>query len=170
MSHPGLLPPDRFRDAVAALPLVSIDFCLTTADGLILLGLRRNAPARGYWFTPGGRIRKLETLDAARHRIFTEETGFDAALLQTAALMGAWDHLYPDSALDPDLPTHYINLPHRIVLPAVLPLPDVSDQHAAWRWWPAAEAAVSDAVHPCARPYAQYAIPAPHPVTNSPSP
>src|SRR5450830_138978 len=46
----------------------------------LLLGRRINAPARGWWFTPGGRIRKNEALVQAR-------------------LMGAWDPFYPRQRL-----------------------------------------------------------------------
>ncbi len=59
------LPAREFASAVAALPLVSIDWVVTDPDGRLLLGRRINAPARGWWFTPGGRIRKNEGLAPA---------------------------------------------------------------------------------------------------------
>ncbi|WP_286745065.1 NUDIX domain-containing protein, partial [Aquabacterium sp. UBA2148] len=62
---PALLPAAQFAQACEALPLVSIDLVLTDESNRLLLGLRRNAPARGWWFTPGGRIRKNEPLAAA---------------------------------------------------------------------------------------------------------
>ena len=61
----GLLPLAQFQQAVAALPLVSVDWVLTNPAGELLVSQRLNAPARGAWFTPGGRIRKGEPLAAA---------------------------------------------------------------------------------------------------------
>ena len=52
---------ESFSLACAALPLVSIDLLVTrpgTQGKELLLGLRNNRPAQGWWFTPGGRIRK----------------------------------------------------------------------------------------------------------------
>ena len=53
---------EQFRDLVAYGPLISIDLIVTDAHGRALVGLRRNEPARETWFTPGGRIRKGESL------------------------------------------------------------------------------------------------------------
>ena len=59
---PGFLPLPEFERAVGALPLVSVDWVLFNPAGQMLLGHRRNAPARHWWFTPGGRVRKNEPL------------------------------------------------------------------------------------------------------------
>ena len=69
----------------------------------LLLGRRINAQARGWWFTPGGRIRKNEALVQALQRVAREELGlapdFCGQLLGKARLMGAWDHFYPRQRL-----------------------------------------------------------------------
>lgn len=155
----GDLPAREFASAVAALPLVSIDWVVTDPAGRLLLGRRINAPARGWWFTPGGRIRKNEALRDAMARIAQHELGLPAALLERAVLMGAWDHFYPDSAFDPMVSTHYVNLPHWLPLsgPEIAQLsigPDA--QHSDWTWRDVAEAAADEAVHPYVRPYAAW--------------
>jgi ADP-ribose pyrophosphatase YjhB (NUDIX family) len=43
--------------------------------GRLLLVRRRNAPGRGLWSVPGGRVEPGETLDAAVAREVREETG-----------------------------------------------------------------------------------------------
>lgn len=153
----GLLPLAEFQQAVAALPLVSVDWVLTNPAGELLVGQRLNAPARGAWFTPGGRIRKGEALALALVRVAQEELGaasaLAAALVQQGQLMGAWDHFYPDAAFSDTVPTHYVNLPHWAALTAdevdALRLP-VGEQHSEWRWMPLDEAA--RLVHPWVRP------------------
>jgi len=67
------LPAETFRTVVAATPLVSLDLVVQRASGEILLGERLNRSARGYWFVPGGRIRKSEHLDDAFRRLTHDE-------------------------------------------------------------------------------------------------
>ena len=66
---------DTFRTVVASTPLVSIDLVVQDAEGAVLLGQRLNRPAQGFWFVPGGRIMKNETLDAAFRRLTADELG-----------------------------------------------------------------------------------------------
>jgi colanic acid biosynthesis protein WcaH len=154
----GLLPMAQFQQAVAALPLVSVDWVLTNPAGELLVGQRLNAPARGAWFTPGGRIRKGEPLAAALRRVAAEELGLAeeraATLARRGELMGAWDHFYPDAAFTPTVPTHYVNLPYAARLTEAevkaLQLP-VGEQHGHWQWLPLASAA--ERVHEHVKPY-----------------
>lgn len=156
------LPASEFAAAVAALPLVSVDWVVTNPDGQLLLGQRINAPARGWWFTPGGRIRKNEALAQAMLRVGQDELGLAPdvcrQVLGKAWLMGAWDHFYPDSAFSASVSTHYVNLPHWLPLTwaevALLKLP-VGEQHSAWQWLPLAnDAAQNLLMHPYVRLYA----------------
>jgi colanic acid biosynthesis protein WcaH len=164
---------EAFSAACAALPLVSLDLCLTRPGPQgpeLLLGLRNNRPAKGWWFTPGGRIRKNEPLADALRRVALDELGLPESALTRARLMGAWDHFYDDSAFDPGVSTHYVNLPHWLELSmekaATLALPcsgDAADdtgryagQHARWRWLPLELAARDESVHPYVRVYAQW--------------
>ena len=158
-----LLPSDQFSLACAALPLVSIDLVLINADGQLLLGKRNNAPARDFWFTPGGRIRKNESLAHAKNRIARDELGLPALALARATLMGAWDHFYPDSAFDPAVSTHYVNLPLWLQLTrdeeAALLLPQgPGEQHAQWHWFSLHQAMLDKTVHQHARAYAQWSF------------
>lgn len=159
----ALLPAAQFAQACEALPLVSIDLVLTDSAARLLLGLRRNAPARDWWFTPGGRIRKNEPLADARRRIAAEELGLPDTALRRATLMGAWDHFYPDSAFDAGISTHYVNLALWLQLTAdevatlTLPAGD-GEQHARWQWMPLTQAEQDGGVHPHVRVYAAWAL------------
>ncbi|WP_345740539.1 VanZ family protein [Hydrogenophaga aromaticivorans] len=154
----GFLPRAQFQRAVAALPLVSVDWVLTNPAGELLVGQRLNAPARGTWFTPGGRVRKGEALAVAQQRVALEELGLpvanSATWLERARLMGAWDHFFSDAAFSASMPTQYVNLPHWLALSAAevaqLRLP-VGEQHGHWQWMPLDQAA--EAVHEYVKPY-----------------
>lgn len=112
MKNAGWLQDSDFISAVGALPLVSVDLVVVNAMGQLLLGQRRNAPARGWWFTPGGRVRKNEAFASCMQRVAASELGVQADDLQGARLMGVWDHFYEDSAFSSEVSTHYVNLPH----------------------------------------------------------
>ena len=105
-----------FLNIIDKAPLVSIDLVIENPEGKILLGRRNNKPAQGYWFVPGGRIRKNETLAQAMTRISKTELGFEINLHE-ARLIGAYDHIYDDNfANAQDINTHYVALGHHYKL------------------------------------------------------
>jgi ADP-ribose pyrophosphatase YjhB (NUDIX family) len=99
---------------------VSVDWVLLNPAGQILLGQRRNAPARHWWFTPGERVRKNELLDCCLQRVAVSELGLQASDVQSVRLVGVWDHFYEDSAFNAEVSTHYVNLPDVLRLPHAL--------------------------------------------------
>lgn len=162
MITPKWLAKEHFDLAVEALPLVSVDLCLV-CDGKLLLGRRNNRPAQGWWFTPGGRIRKGESWDVALQRIAGEEIGLGSFTASQASLMGAWDHFYKDSAFSDEISTHYVNLPHYCLLQpdqiCDLRLPaGETEQHSEWCWLPLETAANDSNVHAYVRVYAQWLL------------
>jgi colanic acid biosynthesis protein WcaH len=162
MITPEWLAKEHFDLAVEALPLVSVDLCLV-CDEKLLLGRRNNRPAQGWWFTPGGRIRKGEPWEAALQRIAEEEIGLSSFTASQASLMGTWDHFYKDSAFSEQISTHYVNLPHYCLLQpgqicdAALPVGE-EEQHSEWRWTPIETAANDSTVHAYVRVYAQWLL------------
>lgn len=166
-----LLPEVEFATALAALPLVSVDWVVSNPAGAVLTGQRLNAPARGSWFTPGGRVRKGEPLAEALVRVAVDELGASAASLLNggwlgrAQLMGAWDHFYSDSAFSDATPTHYVNLPHWLALSwceaaALASALPIGDQHSSWRWVSPGSPGV--AVHAHVKPYLGWVAAARH--------
>jgi colanic acid biosynthesis protein WcaH len=151
----GLLSKQDFVAACSALPLVSIDLMLTcrTGDGeVLLLGMRNNRPARDFWFSPGGRIRKNEGIQLAMQRIANEELGIPLSWLSRATLQGAWDHFYDDSAFTDTVSTHYVNLVYLVPvskeeLGLLCPPCGELEQHSAWRWFPLEVASTDESVH-----------------------
>jgi colanic acid biosynthesis protein WcaH len=149
------LSPEQFAAACGALPLVSVDLYLireTTNGRELLLGRRNNHPAQGWWFTPGGRIRKNEPLLQAMRRIADDEVGATEWSLEHVQFVGVWDHFYNDSAFDAHVSTHYVNLAYWLPMSADavsgLRLPaGIEAQHAGWQWMPLGLAAEDESVH-----------------------
>jgi len=134
---PPPLPEREFLEVIERAPLVSIDLLVSDPGGRVLLGLRRNAPARGSWFVPGGIIRKNERLDAAYARIAQAELGIPLERAG-ARFLGVYQHFYQENFGGlPCFGTHYVVLAHAFTAPAALRLPP--DQHREYRWLAPAE-------------------------------
>ena len=128
----SLLSSADFLAVVRHAPLVAMDLLVRDREGRMLLGQRVNPPARGFWFAPGGRIRKGEMLDQAFQRIALSELGGPFVRAQ-ASLAGVHEHFYQDDFSGGDAGTHYVVLAYALDGDAAsLRLP--TDQHDAWRW------------------------------------
>ena len=65
-----------FQNIINMTPLVALDIIIRF-NNKILLGKRINEPAKGYYFIPGGRILKNESLEKACLRLTKKELGFE---------------------------------------------------------------------------------------------
>ena len=165
-----------FLQVVKMTPLVSIDLIVSDYAGRVLVGHRRNRPALGTWFVPGGRIRKNESLHAALRRICEDELALSLPS-DSWRLQGVYEHFYEDNfegetdhgATDHDTTdrrttdrtTHYVVLAYLAQLPAHLGglqaedrlgrLP--TDQHSDYRWAHPRAMAQDGTVHPYTRAY-----------------
>ncbi len=104
---------ETFAHIVEHTPLIAIDLIIKDSKGRVLLGRRVNAPAKDYWFVPGGRIYKNETIPEAFSRIFFTETG-SKLLIDNAKFLGVYEHFYEDSFYDENISTHYVVLGYEI--------------------------------------------------------
>ncbi|MFM0235980.1 GDP-mannose mannosyl hydrolase [Paraburkholderia sediminicola] len=142
-----MLPTLMFLNVVDATPLVAIDLIIENEMGGYLLGRRVNKPAQGFWFVPGGRIRKNERLDDAFHRIASEELGRADHRRADADLLGVYEHLYEDNfSGQSGISTHYVVLGYKLRGTIELAsLPDL--QHTAYRWATKEEITTDAEVH-----------------------
>ncbi|MEQ6341622.1 MAG: NUDIX domain-containing protein [Gammaproteobacteria bacterium] len=152
-----MLDSNTFKAIVAAAPLVSVDLVVVRGAQEVLLGLRNNRPAQGFWFVPGGRILKNEPIQSALARIAETELGLGAALAAGEIVphcLGVFEHFYSDCfAGDVGISTHYVVLGHIAHVPMDCPLPVFDEQHSQLRWWPIAEALASPVVHRFTKDY-----------------
>lgn len=133
-------------------PLVSIDLIIQNPEGKVLLGKRCNKPAQGYWFVPGGRILKNETIEQAIKRISNIELGFEIEL-KDVELIGAYDHIYDDNfAGAENINTHYVALGHKYQASHDITI--VTDtQHNEIDWLSVEELLTRDDVHQNSKNY-----------------
>ena len=128
-----------FKHLIKNAPLFAIDLVVLNEQSQILLGQRKNAPAKGYWFVPGGRVFKNESLEQAFKRISTTELGIEiernqAFMPNGVWLLGLYDHFYHDSMFGEETDTHYINATHLIRLNEIQ-IPNLpTEQHRDYRW------------------------------------
>lgn len=125
---------ELFKSVVANTPLISVDLIVRNPKYQILLGKRVNRPAQGYWFVPGGRVRKDERLADAFARLVNEELGLTTYGMQDALFLGPFEHFYTDNFSGNDFSTHYVVLGYQIdidLLSGQFP----EEQHDSYRWF-----------------------------------
>jgi colanic acid biosynthesis protein WcaH len=61
------------------MPLACVDLIVIDKDDRVLLLMRKNYPARGQWWFPGGRVLHLETRQQAALRKLREECGIQVS-------------------------------------------------------------------------------------------
>ena len=149
---PTFLSQDELRSLVRRAPLVAIDLIIRNGRGAVLLGLRNNEPAKGFYFVPGGMILKNERLHQAFVRLLKTETGY-AARFGTARLIGAYEHFYPNNRFGEDgYGTHYVVLGYELNIGAAVAAKRDA-QHSVLRWWSEPELLASAEVHDNTKAY-----------------
>lgn len=120
-----------FKSIVEFTPLISIDLIVENEDGEYLFGLRKNKPAQDFWFVPGGRVLKDETLDSAFKRLTQVELGIERNI-QEADFLGVYQHFYNDNFSGDGFSTHYIVLGMKFRVNNLSELPE--EQHNDYCW------------------------------------
>ena len=121
------IPPDKWETIVANVPLVSVDL-VVEHDGGVLLGKRKNEPAKGEWFVPGGIVLKNESRVDAVHRVADEELG-DPVVIEEC--LGTYEHFYETSEIKGVDSKHYLATAYRCHFESDNPNIGGDDQHSA---------------------------------------
>ena len=150
-----MLDKNAFSNILECTPLISIDLCVVRGDE-VLMCMRENEPAKGFLFTPGGRIFKGERWSAALSRIAITEIGLQTRNINPI-LMGIWDHFYENSVFGRDVSTHYVNLPHFIKINSAFS-PRLDSQHSSYCWVNMAQAKKNELIHPYALSYVTWIL------------
>ena len=150
MTRSNWLRDEVFSSAIDAVPLVPLDFLVFDPEGRVLLGQRNNRPAKGWYFVPGGRIRKNETISAAFQRL-TEAELCRLMHVSDARYIGFYEHFYDDSVFDERQSTHYIVNAFELDIDSRLTLP--RKQHSSYVWMTVEELMAHDKVHEYTKDY-----------------
>jgi len=98
-----LISQELYDQILANMPIPCVDFCLVS-QGKVLLVYRKDAPAKGEWWVPGGRVLKNENMHETAARKCREELGvecFVGPIVHTA------ETIFPDGPSG--IPVHSIN-------------------------------------------------------------
>jgi len=136
-----------FKTVVDSTPLISVDLLIKRGNK-ILLGKRMNNPAKGYFFSMGGRVYKNETIDNAMARIAKNELSIKLKLMPK--FIGVFEHFYNDGIYQ-DVSTHYINLAYEIEVTEVSNFP--VEQHSEYQWFTIDKLLKSKQVHNYVKDY-----------------
>lgn len=148
------LPDQVFKTVISSTPLISIDLVVRNEKNEVLLGKRLNAPAKDYWFVPGGRIQKDETLDDAFTRLIKEELGTEVVVKRSEAnFLGVYEHFYKENVFDYNTTTHYVVLGYEIYINDLKndTLPYI--QNSEYMWFNERQLLTSDLVHNFSKNY-----------------
>lgn len=142
------LPDETFKSIIQHTPLISIDLIVRNEAGEVLLGKRVNAPAKGYWFVPGGRVRKNETLDDAFVRLVKEELCIESGITRAdAKFLGVFEHFYDDCVFGEGIGTHYVVLVYEFINKINLKFSILNAQHEHYKWVNELESNLKNIIH-----------------------
>jgi len=144
-----LLSQEDFSHVVEHTPLISIDLIVKNSKGEVLLGKRVNEPASGYWFVPGGRIFKDETLHDAFLRTTNSELSLSLEQSQ-AKFYGLYEHFYHNNVFTNNFSTHYIVMAHEIETETI---PSINHQHSEYQWFTIKNLLEDESVHGYTKDY-----------------
>lgn len=121
------------------MPLIAIDLIIeNTETNQVLLGYRKNEPAKNFWFIPGGRIFKNESFSQAMRRIFQQELGISFPASTAYEIHGVYDHFYENCFYEKDpnyTNTHYVVIAVKIKLSNTIIMdihPDAQHEQMLW--------------------------------------
>ncbi len=123
-------------------------------DNQVLLGYRKNEPAKDTWFVPGGVILKNEKISHAFSRISLDELGMSINM-DAFNFLGVYEHFYDKNFDgDPEFGTHYIVLAYMIKMQIpISQLPD--EQHNTYKWFDINDLLNDERVHDNTKVYFQ---------------
>jgi colanic acid biosynthesis protein WcaH len=89
---PNWIPTELYHQFLESMPLACVDIAIVH-QGAVLLVKREDAPARGQWWVPGGRVWKGETMRETAARKAREEVGLDC---HVGPILHTAETIFPD--------------------------------------------------------------------------
>lgn len=145
-------PKKDYLNVIRHTQLVSLDLIVTNERNEVLLGYRRNKPARNYWFTFGARVFKAEKLEEACRRISENEIGTRIEL-KDCQKNSIYIHAYDDNFENDDFGTTYFVFAYKYKCLGDDITIRGDDQHSDYRWFSFEELMSREDVHPYVKNY-----------------
>ena len=90
--EPNFIPTTLYDQIMQLMPIPSVEAVIVIEDSLLYLK-RKNNPAKGQWWFPGGRIHKGESFEQTLHREVKEETGLK---IESYKFIKAYSRVFPE--------------------------------------------------------------------------
>ena len=140
-----------FLNIISKTPLCSIDI-LINIKNKYLFGLRKNKPALGYYFVPGGRIFKNEDYNKTILRILKKELGLKFRNIKFSVI-GIYNHFYKNNVYSvKNINTHYFVCAIKVVLKGDVTFQN-DNQHSKFMLLTKKQALVHKKVHKYSKIY-----------------
>ncbi|MFA5125915.1 MAG: NUDIX domain-containing protein [archaeon] len=125
-----MIPEPLYKQIMENVPILCVDLLVKNGDKILLLK-RKNKPLKGYWWIPGGRVYKNETLLEAVKRKYFEECGLKTDSVKE---IGTYDYIGSDAVFD-DIKTGIHTLSVVFEIKATSDKIKVDEQHAEYGWF-----------------------------------
>ncbi|HMP73307.1 MAG TPA: NUDIX domain-containing protein [Kiritimatiellia bacterium] len=119
---------DLYKKILEAVPIACVDVAIVV-DGSVLLALRKDDPAKGQWWLPGGRVHKGEKLKEAAARKAREEVGLEC---HVGPAIHTAETVFPDGPYG--VAVHSINTCFFLYPKGPVDECKLDDHHEAVRW------------------------------------
>lgn len=123
------IPAELYRQIHGAVPIPCVDIVLKKEQSF-LLALRKNKPAQGQWWFPGGRVFKGERLVEAVERKLLQEIGLSATIEK---VLGVDETMFVNGPFEG--PTHTINTVFLATLDVNNDTVMLDSQNSEYQWF-----------------------------------
>lgn len=122
------------------MPIPCVDLAIIN-DKKILLVERKQEPAKGRFYFPGGRIRRNETIDMVIDRIASTEVGL---IVTDRKVIGCDNLIFPTDPFGHGYGTHGVCIVIRCRTD--VSIPELDQNHNSYVWWDGSEMDLDDYV------------------------
>lgn len=132
------IPQDLYNQIMENVPIPCVDIAIVQ-DGAVLLVKRDDAPAKGQWWVPGGRVLKGEMMTDTARRKAREEVGIECHI---GPIVHTAETIFPDGPNG--IPIHSINSCFFLYPKEKQAQPKLDEHHEEWKW----VNSIPDGLHP----------------------
>lgn len=122
------IPNPLYHQILEHVPIACVDIAIV-ANGAVLLVKRKDAPAKGQWWLPGGRVIKGEMMRETAARKAREEVGLEC---HVGPIIHTAETIFPDGPNG--IPVHSINSCFFIYPVDPDFVPRLDEHHQEYRW------------------------------------